>query len=176
MSLQDGCFGAATLMRIAALLVPSADLTLADSQRTAVGVATPQSPAEAIADGATPGQSARESAERATSLRQLAHSGAGVAEGQAANLMQTAESECEAIDEAGQFSIAILRCRAVCPDWKDASRQDGGHGSSSDIAVLGIPKLLLQLPATNPANHPSIHPVEVRLSSLQFTAANARRT
>ena len=69
----------------------------------------------------------------------------------------------EIADEAvrsDRFTLEIIRCRGVCPDWQD----DASHATSSgrpDTLILGVPHLLLQLPVANPAPHPVRHAVEV---------------
>lgn len=61
-----------------------------------------------------------------------------------------------------QFSLEILRCRAVCPDWQDSSPAPGRpHWQRQHALTLSVPQLLLQLPPTEPAQHPLVHPVEV---------------
>lgn len=73
--------------------------------------------------------------------------------------------ERQPVDKADQVSIEIIRCRAVCPDWQDTALDDPSFGAKPDTLVLAIPYLLLQLPPSNPALHPSSHPVQVGPSS-----------
>ena len=72
------------------------------------------------------------------------------------------QEECKkySVKESDQFSMEIIRCRAVCPDW----RHRGANSMTTerpDTVVLGVPHLLLQLPAHNPARHPVRHAVQV---------------
>jgi len=60
-----------------------------------------------------------------------------------------------------RFSIEIVRCRAVCPDWRDVGAPESPM-RRPDTLVLGIPHLLLQFPPSNPADHPDCHLVQVR--------------
>lgn len=75
----------------------------------------------------------------------------------------TGDETNEIADEAvgsDRFTLEIIRCRGVCPDWQD----DAIHATSSgrpDTLILGVPHLLLQLPIANPAPHPVRHAVEV---------------
>lgn len=78
----------------------------------------------------------------------------------------TKHPERQPIDRATQFSIEVVRCRAVCPDWQDSALVDGSFRSRPDTLVLGIPHALLQLPVSNPASQPLYHPVQVNLSDL----------
>lgn len=72
-----------------------------------------------------------------------------------------------------QFSLEILRCRAVCPDWQDGSPAPGRpHWQRQHALTLSVPQLLLQLPPTEPAQHPSAHPVEVH----SFDSASPKRS
>ena len=69
-----------------------------------------------------------------------------------------------------QFSLEILRCRAVAPDWQDTSATSSRpYWDRQHALTLNVPQLLLQLPPTNPAKHPSKHPVEVH----SFDSASA---
>ncbi len=69
-----------------------------------------------------------------------------------------------------QFTMEILRCRAVAPDWQDTSAASSGpYWDRQHALTLNVPQLLLQLPPTNPAKHPSKHPVEVH----SFDSASA---
>ena len=72
-----------------------------------------------------------------------------------------AEEQPSPIDTADQFSIEIIRCRAVCPDWRDVALVEASTTGRPDTLVLGIPYLLLQLPPKDPAQHPRRHPVQV---------------
>ena len=65
------------------------------------------------------------------------------------------------VNTADQFSIEIVRCRAVCPDWRDVALVEASTTGRPDTLVLGIPYLLLQLPPKDPAQHPRRHPVQV---------------
>ena len=61
-----------------------------------------------------------------------------------------------------QFSLEILACTAVCPDWQSSSSAAGGAFWDRQHALtLSVPQLLLQLPAADPAQHPPKHPVEL---------------
>lgn len=70
-------------------------------------------------------------------------------------------SEREPVDSADRFSVEVVRCRAVCPDWQDPALNEAGTNARPDTLVLGIPRLLLQLPVSDPAVQPVQHPVEV---------------
>ena len=72
-----------------------------------------------------------------------------------------AEEQLSPVDRADQFSIEIVRCRAVCPDWRDVALVEASTTGRPDTLVLGIPYLLLQLPPQDPAQHPRRHPVQV---------------
>ena len=76
---------------------------------------------------------------------------------------ESQEDERQPVDKADQVSIEIVRCRAVCPDWQDSALSDSPVNARPDTLVLAIPRLLLQLPPSNPAMHPSCHPVQVGL-------------
>ena len=70
----------------------------------------------------------------------------------------------------GQFSLEIVRCRAVAPDWRDTAASSGRpYWDRHHALTLNVPQLLLQLPPTDPAKHPSQHPVEVH----DFNSASA---
>lgn len=60
-----------------------------------------------------------------------------------------------------QFSLQILRCKILCPDWRDTSFAPGTPREVEDghALVLDVPDFLLQLPPQAPAQHPSVHPV-----------------
>lgn len=78
---------------------------------------------------------------------------------------QAARASEEAKQRPHKFTLHILRCRAMCPDWRDTSFAPGtprevGEGLYGDALVLDIPELFLQLPAQDPGCHPSMHPVE----------------
>lgn len=74
---------------------------------------------------------------------------------------ESERSERQPVDKADQISIEIIRCRAVCPDWQDSALSDSPLNARPDTLVLAIPHLLLQLPPSKPAVHPSCHPVQV---------------
>jgi hypothetical protein len=64
-----------------------------------------------------------------------------------------------------QFTLEIVRCRVLCPDWRDTSfapgvPREGNDDLHGDALVLDVPRLLLQLPPEQPGRHPSSHPVE----------------
>lgn len=61
-----------------------------------------------------------------------------------------------------QFSLQILRCRVLCPDWRDTAFAPGNPRDADDgpTLVLDVPEFLLQLPPQAPAQHPSTHPVQ----------------
>lgn len=62
-----------------------------------------------------------------------------------------------------QFSLEILRCRAVAPDWRDTGvASSRPYWDRQHALTLNVPQLLLQLPPTDPAKHPAKHPVEVQ--------------
>ena len=72
-----------------------------------------------------------------------------------------------------QFSVQILRCRVLCPDWRDTAfapgtprERDEGVQQQQQHArgslVLDMPHALLQLPLEAPAAHPDMHPVQQR--------------
>jgi hypothetical protein len=71
------------------------------------------------------------------------------------------ESKKQPIDHADKLSIEIIRCRAVCPDWRDVGGPDESPMGRPDTLVLGIPHLLLQFPPSDPAQHPDCHLVQV---------------
>ena len=55
--------------------------------------------------------------------------------------------------------MEILRCRAVAPDWQDTSAASSGpYWDRHHALTLNVPQLLLQLPPTDPAKHPSQAP------------------
>ena len=60
-----------------------------------------------------------------------------------------------------QFSLQILRCKILCPDWRDTSFAPGTPRDVEDshALVLDVPEFLLQLPPQAPAQHPTVHPV-----------------
>ena len=78
-----------------------------------------------------------------------------------ASATESQEDTRQPVDKADQVSIEIVRCRAVCPDWQDSALKDSASNGRPDTLVLAIPHLLLQLPPSNPALHPSCHPVQV---------------
>ena len=69
-------------------------------------------------------------------------------------------AEREPVKKTDRFSIEIIKCRAVCPDWQD-NTFNSAFNSRNDTLVLGIPHFVLQLPLSSPAVHPQAHPVQV---------------
>ena len=61
-----------------------------------------------------------------------------------------------------QFSLQILRCRILCPDWRDTSFAPGNprDADGGQALVLDVPEFLLQLPAQVPMQHLHVHPVQ----------------
>lgn len=59
-----------------------------------------------------------------------------------------------------KFSIEVIRCRAVCPNWRGKSSAPG-NSDDPDTLILGIPHFVLQLPIQDGPQHCVKHPVEV---------------
>ena len=80
-----------------------------------------------------------------------------------------------------QFSVQILRCRVLCPDWRDTAFAPGNPREHDEGAaqqqhargslVLDVPHALLQLPLAAPAAHPDMHPVQQRSGESQEHSA-----
>ena len=69
--------------------------------------------------------------------------------------------------------MEIVRCRAIAPDWRDTTAASGRpYWDRHHALTLNVPQLLLQLPPTDPAKHPSQHHVEVH----DFDSASASVT
>ena len=86
----------------------------------------------------------------------------------------SAAPEQHAQRKLDQFSLEILACTAVCPDWQSSSTAAGGAFWERQHALtLSVPQLLLQLPPADPAQHPPKHPVELHsfdsASTLDYT-------
>lgn len=133
-TLEDGCFGIASLMRMAALAAP-------------------------LSPGDPPG-SPDDKCQKSSALEERTNDAAarGQDKGSTGGRKRQA-GDCKGNVE--QFSIEIIRCCAVCPDWQDNALIEAPVSGRPDIVVLGVPHLLLQLPATSPAHHPRVHPVQV---------------
>ena len=75
-----------------------------------------------------------------------------------------------------QFSLEIVRCRALAPDWQGTSAASSRpYWDRQHALTLNVPQLLLQLPPTNPAKHPAKHPVEVHSFDSASGSAPAAR-
>ena len=82
-----------------------------------------------------------------------------------------------------QYSVEIVRCRVLCPDWRDTAfapgtpREAGAQGGRGAL-LLDVPYSLLQMPAHEPAQHPGVHPVQEHCSSsgAEEAAAGASGT
>lgn len=74
-----------------------------------------------------------------------------------------------------QFSLQILRCKILCPDWRDTSFAPGTPRDVEDshALVLDVPEFLLQLPLQAPAQHPCVHPVQEHRSGAPAQPAGA---
>ena len=98
--------------------------------------------------------------------------GKGVNDAESQNRAAAANSQA-APERKGQFSLEIVRCRGVAPDWQDTSAASGRpYWDRHHALTLNVPQLLLQLPPTDPAKHPSQHPVQVH--SFDSASASAR--
>ena len=77
-----------------------------------------------------------------------------------------------------QYSVEIVRCRVLCPDWRDTAfapgtpRETDAKGSRGAL-LLDVPHALLQMPVQAPAQHPDIHPVQEHCTSRAEDAAGA---
>ena len=68
------------------------------------------------------------------------------------------------VERTQQFSLEIVRCKAVCPAKVDAASFTGAHPSPLDHTLyLEVPHFLLQLPLSQPAQHPRPHPVNLNV-------------
>ena len=63
-----------------------------------------------------------------------------------------------------QFSLEIVRCKIVCPARVDAAGFTYADAVPLDhMLYMEIPHFLLQLPLSQPAQHPRPHPVDLRV-------------
>ena len=63
-----------------------------------------------------------------------------------------------------QFSLEIVRCKIVCPAKVDAAGFTSADPSPLDHTLyMEIPHFLLQLPLSQPAQHPRPHPVDLNI-------------
>lgn len=184
-TLQDGCFGVATLMRIAAIFVPSNPNQVSVEKLTDTESSASEGCKARGKDRETGAKRESEdlhkAAERATRQDVQAEQQAGqpspppeamkshlAGSQRAAHLdprPSSEHSETRPVERVDKFSIEVVRCRAVCPDWQQAAAPGNLLDAMPHSVVLGIPQFLLQLPARDPAVHPKQHPVEVTLTT-----------
>ena len=96
-------------------------------------------------------------------------SGAGAAADPAAAGVTPRGSAVEAEEEVEtkpqrkeQFSLEIVRCKIVCPAKTDSNAFTDADPSPLDHTLyMEIPHFLLQLPLSQPAQHPRPHPVDL---------------
>jgi len=63
-----------------------------------------------------------------------------------------------------QFSLEIVRCKIVCPAKVDANAFSDADPSPLDHTLyMEIPHFILQLPVSQPAQHPRPHPVDLNV-------------
>ncbi|KAL0051145.1 hypothetical protein WJX82_002690 [Trebouxia sp. C0006] len=155
-TLQDGCFGTATLMRIAALFMPSpTPASLTTSQASAnTGAAT-----VADSDRLTFEQHAE------GNLTSFGTDGLQVQAGNESAFGLNPEEEVEPKSERKeQFSLEIVRCKIVCPAKVNTNAFSDADPSPLDHTLyMEIPHFILQLPVSQPAQHPHPHPVDLNV-------------
>lgn len=125
----------------------------------------PQYPSQSVADG-TELSSVDKPADG------LLSGGKAVVDAEGQDRIAATNSQA-APERKGHFSLEIVRCRAVAPDWQDTSAASGRpYWDRHHALTLNVPQLLLQLPPTDPAKHPSQHPVEAH--SFDSASASTR--
>ncbi|DBA81627.1 TPA: hypothetical protein ACH3X1_007382 [Trebouxia sp. C0004] len=91
---------------------------------------------------------------------------AGIAEGDRSNPVPTdpAEEVVPKSDRKEQFSLEIVRCKIVCPAKVDTNAFSDADPSPLDHTLyMEIPHFILQLPVSQPAQHPRPHPVDMNV-------------
>ena len=79
-----------------------------------------------------------------------------------------AEEEEVPLKRKEQFSLEIVRCKIVCPAKVDAAGFTDGDPSPLDHTLyMEIPHFLLQLPLSQPAQHPRPHPVDLNIRHVR---------
>ncbi|KAA6426735.1 MAG: vacuolar sorting-associated 13F-like [Trebouxia sp. A1-2] len=68
------------------------------------------------------------------------------------------------LERKEQFSLEIVRCKIVCPAKVDTNTFSDADPSPLDHTLyMEIPHFLLQLPVSQPAQHPRPHPVDLNV-------------
>ena len=101
----------------------------------------------------------RSTADRAEALHHPAELEECLQTGKAAEMERADEPPPARLD---QYSLQILRCRILCPDWRDTAFAPGNPRDLDDgqALVLDVPEFMLQLPPQAPMQHPHVHPVQ----------------
>jgi len=148
-------------------MMPSADPGLLSAIETPLSGASHSAQAEKQAAATAVSAMALEGVTTTSTLpgeEQAEGTPAGAAEADRPTPMPTdPEGEVEPKSERKeQFSLEIVRCKIVCPAKVDTNAFSDADPSPLDHTLyMEIPHFLLQLPVSQPAQHPRPHPVDL---------------
>jgi len=150
-------------------MLPSADQGLLSAIETPLSGASHDAQAEKQAAATAVFAMALEGVTTTSTLpeeEQAEGTPAGTAEADRSTPMPTdPEEEVEPKSERKeQFSLEIMRCKIVCPAKVDTNAFSDADPSPLDHTLyMEIPHFILQLPVSQPAQHPRPHPVDLNV-------------